>query len=66
MEPITSKSWVLPNGASITAAELEGAAGLLAFLRGYYNGYEDAKEAMEKKPMIQYNAIQTLVLANLV
>ena len=63
---IASKSGVLPEGSSITAAELEGMTSLLSFLRAYYEGYEAARELIDISETMDFTAIRTLSLADMV
>ena len=63
---IASKSGVLPEGSSITAAELEGMTSLLSFLKTYYEGYEAARELIDISETMDFTAIRTLSLADMV
>ena len=63
---IASKSGTLPDGASITAAELEGASSVVAFLRAYFHNYESACAEIAKYPHMYYGAIQILSLVDMV
>ncbi len=63
---IASKSRVLPDGASITATELEGASDLIRFLHAYYQGYDKAAESISNTSLLDYDAVHILSLAELV
>ena len=59
------KSEVLPDGATITAAELEAASSVIAFLQAYYHGYQKALLDITAKSHMDYSVIRTLTLADL-
>lgn len=63
---VAAKSWLLPADASITAAELEGASDLIAFLQSYYEGYDTAAEMIAQHNGLGYNFINVLRIADLV
>ena len=63
---IATKSCRLPDGATITAAELEAAWSVLSFLAAYYEGYDSASAAIRKFPTIDYRTLTKLSLAELV
>ena len=63
---VAHKSGCLPDGASITAAELEASCSLLSFLHAYYQSYAKALVNICTFPSMDYNIIQSLVLADLV
>ena len=59
------KSQVLPEGATITAAELEAAASVIAFLQAYDHAYQKALVEITAKSHMDYSVIRTLTLADL-
>ena len=63
---LATKSGVLPDGATITAAELEGALSLTSFLSVYYQSYNAALANISQHTCMDYAAVQTFVLADLV
>ena len=63
---IASKSGSLPDGATITAAELEGSLSLVSFLHAYYQSYEKARSNICEYPLMPHNTIRSLLLADLV
>ena len=63
---IASKSASLPNGATITAAELEGCLSLVSFLQGYFHSYARALNNISTYLPMSYDIIRSLVLADLV
>ena len=64
--PIASKSCLLPEGVSITSAELEAASNVISFLHAYYQGYAKAAEAIRTFPTMDYHTLHNLVLAEMV
>ena len=64
--PVATRCGVLPGHASVTAAELEGAASLVGFLEAYYQGHSVAERALRKKYYVDHTAIHVLQLADLV
>ena len=63
---VASKSGSLPDGATITAAELEGSLSLLSFLHSYYQSYHKALADISAFPSMDYVTIRSLTLADLV
>ena len=63
---IASKSGCLPDGATITAAELEGSLSLVSFLQGYFHSYAKALNNISTYLPMSYHVIRSLVLADLV
>ena len=64
---VASKSGVLPDGASITAAELQAAASLIAFVGSYVQGYPCASADISRDDLlIDLKAVGTFKLADLV
>jgi len=63
---VASKSGSLPDGATITAAELEGALSLVSFLHSYYDSYDRAFANICTYSSMPYNTIRSLLLADLV
>jgi len=63
---IASKSSCLPDGATITAAELEGSLSLVSFLLSYYQGYDKALSNICTFSPMRYDIINALMLADLV
>ena len=63
---IASKSGSLPDGATITAAELEGSLSLVSFLHAYYQSYEKARSNICDYSLMPHNTIHSLLLADLV
>jgi hypothetical protein len=63
---IASQSGCLPDGATITAAELEASLSLVSFLHGYYQSYAKALNNISTYSPMKYDVIQSLVLADLV
>ena len=63
---IAFKSGCLPDGATITAAELEGSLSLVSFLHAYYQSYDKALSNISTYSPMNYNIIRSLVLADLV
>ena len=59
------KSNVLPDGATITVADLEAASSVITFLRAYYHGYQKALLDITAKSHMDYSMIRTLTLAEL-
>jgi len=65
-EVVASKSGILPEGASITAAELEGASSLVGFMRAYCCNYDAALANISSFGKMDYDTILKLSLADLV
>ena len=63
---IATKSCVLPEGASITAAELEAASSVAAFLEAYYKGRKEAALQIQQFPFMDDQTIRKSSLAELV
>ena len=63
---IASKSCALPKGATITAAELQGAPDLINFLCSYYQSYDEAVATIPGCNLISFEAVRILILAQLV
>ena len=63
---VASKSGSLPDGATITAAELEGLSSLISFLHAYYQSYDKALSNICAYSPMNYQIIRSLVLADLV
>ena len=63
---VATKSGSLPDGASITAAELEACSSLVSFLSSYYKSYEEALGRITMDRLMNYNSIRVLFLAELV
>jgi hypothetical protein len=62
---VASKSGTLPDGASITAAELTGVTCLISFLQSYYTSYKSALTNIKGTNSLDHNRIQMLALAEL-
>ena len=65
-KPIAYKSGCLPDGATITAAELEAALSLVSFLHSYYQSYDKASHNICTYAPMNYDIIRSLALADLV
>ena len=63
---LATKSGVLPDGATITAPELEGVLSLTSFLSVYYRSYNAAFANISQHTCMDYAAVRTFVLADLV
>ena len=63
---LATKSGVLPDHASITAAELEGASSVISFLHAYYQGYVKASANIAARATMNYRDVQAPLLAELV
>ena len=64
---IATKSAVLPEGATITAAELEAASNLISFIQAYLADYTTALANISNYDCsIDCNAVQVMTLADLV
>ena len=63
---VATKSGVLPEQASITAAELEGASSVISFLQSYYQGYIKASANITARATMNYRDVQALELAELI
>jgi len=63
---VASKSGCLPDGATITAAELEGSLSLVSFLHAYYQSYEKALANICTFSPMRFDIIRSLILADLV
>ena len=64
-----TRSRSLPDNATISAAELEGAFDVIAFLLAYYQGHDLAQAFFENhcsQSSLNYSDIRSLVLADLV
>jgi hypothetical protein len=64
-KPVACKSGCLPDGATITAAELEAALSLVSFLQSYYQCYEQASHNISAYAPMNYDIIRSLALAEL-
>ena len=62
---VATKSILLPEEATITAAELEAASSMVSFLTKYYQGYDQALEAIQQTTILDYRAVRVLKLADL-
>ena len=65
-QTVAHKSGCLPDGATITAAELEGSSSLVSFLHAYYQSYQKALDNISTYASMNYDIIQSLALADLV
>ena len=65
-KPIAYKSGCLPDGATITAAELEAGLSLVSFLHSYYQSYDKALSNICAYSPMNYEIMRSLVLADLV
>ena len=65
-KPLATRSCVLPQQATITAAELEACSSLVSFLRAYYLGYTQALQTIQTQSLLDYRAVHILSLANMV
>ena len=63
---VASKSGFLPDGATITAAELEGLSSLISFLHVYDQSYDRALSNIRAYSLMNCDIIRSLVLADLV
>ena len=63
---VAHKSGCLPDGATITAAELEGSSSLVSFLHAYYQSYQKAVDNISTYASMNYDIMQSLALADLV
>ena len=63
---IAWKSFVLPDGASITAAELEAATSVISFLHAYFQSHAHALANISSFPVMDHRTIQIFSLAELV
>jgi len=63
---VASKSGSLPDGATITAAELEGSLSLLSFLHSYYQSYHKSRADISALPSMDYVTVRSPTLADLV
>ena len=63
---VASKSATLIEGSSITAAELEGMADLVSFLKAYYEGHEPARKRIAVSDRMDFTVVKTLSLADMV
>ena len=63
---VAHKSGCLPDGAAITAAELEGSSSLVSFLHTYYQSYQKALDNISTYASMNHDIIQSLALADLV
>ena len=66
LQPIATKSCLLPDGASVTSAELEAASNLICFLHAYFHGYDEAISTISKFPTMDHRTLQQLTLAEMV
>ena len=62
---IASKSGVLPDGSSITAAELEALSSLIFFLNCYYEHHSKALTEINTFITMDFTSIKTLTLADM-
>ena len=63
---VASKSGVLPEGSSITAAEVEGMRSLVRFLKACHEHHTTALEAVNSFWTMDFRNIDTLTLANMI
>ena len=63
---IAWKSSVLPDGASITAAELEAATSVISFLNAYFQGHTRALANISDFQVMDHKTIQVLSLADII
>ncbi len=54
------------DGASIIAAELEGASSVVRFLRAYFQGHATAEQEIAQFSIMDYRTIQALSLSEMV
>ena len=65
-QPIATKSCLLPDGSSITSAELESASSVISFLHAYYQGHDKAEAIISTFPTMDHKTLQRLVLAEII
>ena len=63
---VASKSGTLPDGASITAAELTGVTCLISFLQSYYTSYKSALTNIKGTNSLDHKHSRMLALADIV
>ena len=66
LQLVATKSCLLPDGSSITSAELEAASSVISFMDAYFQGQDKATSVISKFQTMDHRIVQQLKLAEMV